>query len=193
MNAKTTRKYELITQIAGLGASDAAFPALLAELCSIDYQTAFEMWEFMLSKHSASLSDKAVCNRMEVLPFTMFLRISETKMRTLFTESLPLQKLIYGICATAGAGNNLAFLTSLISASKIDTADECLQKLRGNSNVDFNELMLTIVNDVFAAYCAKNNVRVPVLNKKQKTLLLDYIGKIKGSNKALLTQRLKEL
>jgi len=29
--------------------------------------------------------------------------------------------------------------------------------------------------------------------KKQSTLLLEYIEKIKGANKALLTQRLKEI
>jgi len=193
MNAKTTRKYELITQIAAMSSTDTAFPTSLAELCSIDYQAAFEIWEFMLAKHSAALSDKAVCNIMEALPFTMFLRISETKMRTLFPESLPLQKLIYGICASAGAGNNLEFLVSLILASKTETADECLIKLRGNPNVNFDELMLTIVNQVFTTYCIKNDVKVPVLNKKQKTLLLDHVGKTKASTKALLTQRLKEL
>jgi len=193
MNAKTTRKYELITQIAGLGPKDAAFPTSLAELCSIEFQTAFEMWEFMLAKHIATLKDHAVSENMEIMPFTMFLRISETKTRQLFMESLPLQKYIYGHTATAGQGNNLMFLVNLILASKIDAADECLTKLRTNPSVDFSDLMLVIVNEVFATYCARNNVKVPVLNKKQKTLLLDHISKTKGSNKALLTQRLKEL
>ena len=193
MNAKKTRQYNLIIEIAATDAADAKLPTLLAELCATDFTTAFEMWEFMLAQSQAQLGDAEVCVNIEEKPFSMFLRISETKTRQLFCESLPLQKLVYGNCATGGTSHNLGFLVNLVLSNKLDNADECLRCLKSNSAVDFNEKMRIVVDSVFSTYCARNNVKVPVLNKKQVKLLLSYVEKVRGPNKALLTQRLKEL
>jgi hypothetical protein len=53
--------------------------------------------------------------------------------------------------------------------------------------------MRTIVDQVFFTYCEKNGTKKPELTKKQSTLLLEFISKIKGPNKNLLTQRIKEI
>ena len=185
MNSKQIRKYELIVRLATIEPKDLNLPALLSELCSIDFQTAFDMWEFILAQGSTV--------DLVRVPFTMFLGVSETKTRQLFCESLPLQKLVYGTTQAATDEPAHSFLVNLILSNKLDTADECLAKLRTNPAIDINIYMRTIVDSVFNIYCARNNVRVPVLNKKQKTILLEHVSKIKGPNKALLTQRLKEL
>ena len=193
MNAKKIREYNLIIETAAADAGDAKLPTLLAELCAIDFTTAFEMWEYMLMQNQAQLSDTKVCANIEEKPFGMFLRVSETKTRQLFCESLPLQKLVYGVCATSGTSHNLAFLVNLILSNKLDNADECLRCMKSNGSVDFSEKMRVVVDGVFSTYCARNNVKVPVLNKKQVKLLLSHVEKVRGPNKALLTQRLKEL
>jgi hypothetical protein len=193
MNAKKIREYNLIIEIATLAPDDCKLPTLLAELCAIDFTTSFEMWEFMLMQNQAQLSDAKVCANIEEKPFGMFVRISETKTRQLLCESLPLQKLVYGMCATSGASHNLAFLVNLVLSNKLDNADECLRCMKSNTSIDFNEKMRVVVDSIFSTYCARNNVKVPVLNKKQVKLLLSHVEKVRGPNKALLTQRLKEL
>jgi len=190
MNSKQVRKYELIIAIAAMQSSDTAIPTSLAELCAIDFETAFEMWEFILARHTPPTTSP---ENIITKPFTMFLRISEMKTRQLFCESLPLQKLVYGTTAAGEREPCISFLTNLILGGKIEIADECLTKLRTNPQINFNETMRIIVDDIFKTYCARHNVKVPVINRKQKMLLLSHIEKVRGPNKALLTQRLKEL
>ena len=179
MNQKTVRKYELITKIAN---GDDGVMQNLRELCEIDFQTAFEMWEY------AMLHDQAIA----VAGLDFFNSVSETKTRTLFCESLSLQKLIYS-SAEASDPKLIDYLVNLILINKLETAGECLARLKTNTNIDFNELLRTIVDTAFAVNCKKNDVLVPSFNKKQKTLLVEYITKIRGPNKALLLQRLREL
>jgi len=179
MNNKQTRKYELIIAV---GSGGENFMTNLAELCAMDFATAFEMWEFDLARGGDAT----------VNGFNLFHSVSELKTRQLFCESLPLQKLVYS-SKQASNPTLIEFLANLILAGKLDTADECLSKLRTNTHIDFNDIMRTVVDTTFALSCQKNGTRVPVLNKKQKTLLIDYIDKIKGPNKALLTQRMKEI
>ena len=178
MNSKQTRKYELIVAVAN--GDDVV--RNLGELGAIDFTAAFEMWEFVLARGDGNFAEG----------LGLFESLSDTKTRMLFCESLPLQKILYSSLAAGGA-KLVGYLASLILAGKIDAADECLARLRTNTHIDFNEIMRTVIDTTFATYCQKNNTRVPTFNKKQKTLLLDYINKIKGANKALLLQRMKEI
>jgi len=179
MNQKTARKYELISACVS-GEGDTA--KHLTELVAIDFDTAFDMYEYALG------AGKSIAS----VGLDILMKASESKTRAMFCESLPLQKLIFS-SSEAVAPNIAVFLGNLIISGKLDTAEECLQKLRGNTHIDFNDSMKVVLDTTFAVYCQKNNVRVPVLNKKQKTLLQSYIDKVKGSNKALMLQRIKEL
>jgi len=180
MNQKTARKYQLICNIAS---NNKAFESLV-ELVVIDFTTAFEMWEFALSSGADA--------EFVALGLDLFLKTSELKTKQLFAESLPLQKLVYNSPAVMNQ-NVITFLVNYIIANKLEVADECLQKMRTNPSIDFNEALRMIVDFTFVASCDKNQTKVPVLNKKQKTLLVSYIEKIKGPNKALLLQRMKEI
>jgi len=137
MNQKTTRKYELIAKIA---TQDTDVMPELTELCGIDFQTAFEMWEFALGRGKDVV----------LQGFDLFNSTSELKTRQLFCESGPLQKLVYS-SPHATNPKLLNFLVQLIMISKIDTADECLQKLRTNNHIDFNDFLRVIIDSTFAA------------------------------------------
>ena len=147
----------------------------------------------MLAAHQSRLDDRAVCVNLEEKPFGMFVRISETKTRQLFIDSLPLFKLVYQQCASAVTGANLEFLVNLILSAKFDAADEALRCIRANASGDFGDRMRILVDAVFITYCSKHNVKVPILNRKQVHLLLSHIEKVKGPNKTLLMQRIKEI
>ena len=179
MNQKTARKYELISKIAN---GEENVLQDLKELCEIDFQTAFEMWEFAISRDQ----------NIVVAGLGLFQSVSETKTRILFIESLPLQKLVYSSAEAADA-KIINYLVNLILTNKLEVAGECLARLKTNTNIDFNELLRTIIDTAFKTYCKKNDVKVPSFNKKQKMLFVEYITKIKGPNKALLLQRIREL
>ena len=178
MNQKQMRRYELIADLA-VGA-DAE--KCLAELCANDFSAGFEAWEFALARGI----------KCAVSGLRVFLAASESRAKTLFCDNLPLQKLLFN-SPEAGESAVLDFLASILLSTKIETADECLSRLRGNTALDFNETMRAFLDIAFAQYCKKNDVRVPQFNRKQRDLLISHINKIKGPNKALLLQRLKEI
>jgi len=181
MNQKTTRKYELITEI---GSGVGEHIKNLMELVAIDFTTAFDMWEFALSRGCGA----GVVNE----GLDVFMRASEQKAKTEIAENGALQKLIFS-SPHAGMENVISFLASFIVANKTDEAGKMLSVLRANTYLDFNDTMRAVVDSAFNQSCVKNQTRVPQFNKKQKTLLLEYIEKIKGPNKALLLQRMKEI
>ena len=195
MNAKDLKKYDLIVKIGITAPANPELPKLFADLASVDFQSAFEMWGYMMTVHSSVLSDVVISRNIETMVFEAFAKVSESKFRQLFGASAGVQKLVYTVCATAGIAGNLSYLSSLVLGSKIDAADEALKMLSSNknTNMDFGERMKLLIDDVFATSCAKSNSKIPNLNRKQIMLLLEHTLKVKGANKALLTQRIKEL
>jgi hypothetical protein len=181
MNLKTAHKYELIADIVD-GEGDTIKDLL--ELVTIDFTTAFELWEYALGgKHNPDLVP---------LGLDLFLRASETKTKVLFCDSAPLQKLLFS-SQKVMSPNVVLFLVNFILTNRLDVAGECLMRLRANTNIDFNDAMRVIVDRTFLLNCEKNGTRIPIFNKKQKELLTEHIEKIKGPNRALLLQRMKEI
>ena len=195
MNTKGYRKYQIINELSKTNPSDRAVVDMLSELANIDFTTAFEMWEYVLSLHQSELSRAEIAENLEDRVFEMFTGVSETKTRALLVESLPLIKLVYGNAVTAGTGVNLTFVVNLILSSKVESAEEILRAMKSNSakGFDYGDTMRRIVDLTFTTYCAREDVKKASLNRKQSALLLEYVGKIKGPNKMLLTQRIKEL
>jgi hypothetical protein len=179
MTQKTTRKYEILSAMAR-GEGDSA--KNLAELCAIDYATAMEVWEFYLGK-----SDTLALSGFEV-----FRAVSESKLRQTLCENSALMRLVF-MSSAALSAPLVDFLVSIILSTKTEMAGEILKIMRTNTAIDQNECMRVVVDAVFNVACARDGTKVATLNKKQKTLLIENIEKIKGQNKALLLQRIKEI
>jgi len=193
MTSKDIRKYTLISILVNSKPSSAELPNQIAELAQIDFATAFEVWEFVLHFSGKDLLKLETAQNIESKVFANFAALSETKTKQLLASSDPLLRLIYGACATTCTGMNLTMLISLILSAKLDAADVALAAVRSNPTGDFGERMRIIVDLVFKTYCEIKGVKKCELTRKQSALLLNYISKIKGPNKMLLTQRIKEL
>ncbi|MCL2755565.1 MAG: hypothetical protein FWE45_00755 [Firmicutes bacterium] len=193
MNAKELKKYNLVIQIGNTDPSSPQMVALFAELSGNDFQTAFEMWEYVMSLHADKLSREQFALNLEREIFNSMMVRSESRTKQLLGESMPLLKLIYNQSATSATAGNLAYLTSLVVASKLDDAGEIMKFIVTNKSTDFAERMRAILDDVFEASCKKSGLRVPSLNRKQQMFLLEYALKVKGPSKNVLAQRIKEL
>jgi len=194
MNTKDIKKYNLIGQIINTKPDDKSITLLFSELINIDFNTAFEVWEYILHTHQSRLGEGEVATILESILFELFNVNSETKTKALLLESSTLIRLIY-TSATAVSGANLEFLVNLILSPKVNLAEEFLRAIKANNspNLDYGNVMRILIDSIFTTYCQREGVMKCSLNKKQSTLLLDYISKIKGPNKLLLTQRIKEL
>ena len=195
MTAKEMKVYDLIVKIGNSLPEDANVPTLFGELAALDFTRAFEMWEYMMVTYSCELEDMLVAEKLERRVFEVLSERSEPKLKQLLADATPLLKAIYTSSATAATGGNLAYLCGLIMNSKIDAATEILKMVASNknTNIEYGERMRAILDETFAMYCAKNNTKVPSLNRKQGMMLLEFALKIKGPTKNLLVQRIKEL
>ncbi|MCL2846265.1 MAG: hypothetical protein FWE38_01090 [Firmicutes bacterium] len=193
MNAKELKKYDLIIQIGNALPEESGLVGLFTELANNDFQTAVEMWEYKMTMHVTELSHMATAKNLESAVWDALANKSDARLKQLLADSAPLQKLIYTNSATVATGANLTYLTQLILASKIEPASEILRLVAANKNVDFGDSFKIILDDVFKTYCQKSGTAVPSLNRKQTMMLLEFALKIKGPNKNLLVQRIKEL
>jgi len=194
MTAKDIRKYTLINKIMSSAPNNAEIVSWFSELAQIDFQVAFEVWEYILGIYSKEVADKDTSINLEAKIFgTFYHDVSETKTRQLFSASEPIIKLVYGACRTSCVGPNARMLAGFILSGKLETAALALAAARQNPTGDFGERMREIVDKVFSIYCESKGVVKCELTRKQSALLLEYVGKIKGPNKMLLTQRIKEL
>ena len=195
MNAKELKKYELVIRIGNTLPEDGKIIDLFSELAGVDFTAAVEVWTYMLNTYASELSQWNLAQNLEGNIFSLLSSKSDAKLKQMLGDSPTLGRLIYSSSATSCVGGNLAYLTGLILGSKIEQASSVLQMVAANknTNMEFGERMKLVLDDVFTTYCAKNSAKVPSLNRKQTMLLLEYALKIKGANKNLLVQRIKEL
>jgi len=185
--------YDLIVKIGNSLPEDANVPVLLGELAQLDFTRACEMWEYMLVTYSSQLEDDLIAENLETRAFSALAERSEPKLKLYLGEATPLLKAIYTSSATACTDGNLAYLCGLVLNSKIDAATEILRMVVANKKIDYAERMRAILDEVFNMYCAKNNTKVPSLNRKQGMMLLEFALKVKGPTKNVLVQRIKEI
>ncbi|MCL2621786.1 MAG: hypothetical protein FWD32_02010 [Firmicutes bacterium] len=193
MNLKTIKQYGLIEQLFKAHFGDPNIINLYKELATINFDAAADMWELLLSKNIKVVALPQNSAVMVEGVLDTLIKQSQTKTVNYIYDSLPLIKLIYGNNCLAASDNTLSILSGAILSNKIDIADNMLMALRGNTNIDYADRMKAVVEDVFNTYCQNKNTKKPELNRKQKTLLLEFISKVKGPNKLLLEQRIKEL
>ncbi|MCL2586662.1 MAG: hypothetical protein FWE31_00295 [Firmicutes bacterium] len=192
MNSKELRKYTLIVEIGNCAPTYEGIIKLFDELARNDFQTAIDMWEFTMTTYAPQLSKLEVSQLLETRVWEVFSSVSDARLKTNLGNNPQLLKLIYSSVTAATAGN-LAYITHLVMGGKIDAAGEILKLISLNKTPDYNTRMQAIVDDVFVAGCKKSGTTVPSLNRKQTMLLLEYALKMKGPQKNIMSQRIKEL
>jgi len=90
-------------------------------------------------------------------------------------------------------GAAIEILTDLLCSGKTAQADAVLKALYKNTYGEYNKGMVTVFEMYIQKLKEKQNKMVPVLEKKTVKLLTEHIEKIKGPEKPLLLQRIKEM
>jgi len=192
MTSKELRKFSLIVEIGNCAPTYEGIITLFEELARNDFQTAIDMWEFTLTTYAPQLSRPEVAQLLETRLFDVFANVSDARLKAALGLNPQLVKIIYSSVTAATLGN-LAYITNLVMGGKVDAAGEILKLVSLNKTPDFNTRMQAIVDDVFEAGCRKSGTRVPTLNRKQTMLLLEYALKMKGPQRNVMSQRIKEL
>jgi len=157
----------------------------------ISYNIAVDMWEYFGTVYEVPIAKDAKLSKLfgdDLLD--AFYKSDEKKTSRLLNDNTVIRRTVFSY----GSLTPIAFghITALLVAGKVDDADDILKCLVKNSSLDFGPIFKRIMEKMFQDISAKTN-QPPKLSKKMEALLMNYINKIKTSEKALLKQRVVEL
>lgn len=199
MTAKQLKFYQILKKVNTVNVFTEMDKLLdgIKQAIALDYYAAVEMWEFLiLDNEEKLLKDIAlaavICDKIG--------QVFETKahakyMKTL-TENPVICRAAYTYSPTCyGRAESVAHIVSYLVPAKTEEADillSCASKNTSNK-ATFGEFMKAVVEKLFIELLKKADDGRVRINRKSIPLLQEYINKIKGPEKALLTQRIKEV
>jgi len=172
--------------------NEASFVRIIKKLNQTDFNLSIQVWEFFLTKYSKDLTKLSVSLVTEI-----YLLLKEKNAQKLngkiFENKIFLQALFL---QTDSIKNKeiMSFVVNLIKTSKFEQGGEILKLLSKNQVIDYGE----VLKDIFESYfhillTGVHENDIIRIHKKTALFFLEYVAKIKGEKKALLTQRINEL
>ena len=196
MNAKQVKQYEILNEfftsdILKPAAVDKYFGAML----KLDYTFAEDLWEYMLIRNDAELKNTAVAKLYIDRVFGLFFAASSAKALKTINDRAVIQRAVFGFSLSAHDGELFNLPVSLLVANKVDAVDGILKHVAKNEamKLSFGEYMIKFLDKVFIEAMKKSAQHKVELNRKQSALLMSYAQKVRGDEKAMLVQRVKEV
>ncbi len=199
MNAATQKFYQKFASLCKKDylSDKEALPKFFRFCIDHDYAKAVEIWEFFLSEHDAlAASDPSAASLLGDKIFAVFAQRSQPKALKLLLESSDIRRAVLTYSPEAMTGLTFDMTAQLLMSSKVEDAEELLKAAHKNTcSRSYGQIMKDLVEKILVEVMKKANVsgKKPDLPKKTAASLLSCIAKIRGGEKALLEQRIKEL
>ena len=195
MNAKQIKFYETVhgffSSDMGAKSIDKYFGAML----KLDYTSAEDLWEYMLTCREKELSDGAFTKLYVDKVFSLFFASSASRTLKTIVDRPVISNAVFRYSPSVTDGELFALPINLLVSNKADIVDGLLKLVAKNEamGVSFGEYMIKFLDRFFIEVMKKNAQRKVELNRKQSTLLLSTVQKVKGDERAMLVQRVKEV
>ena len=196
MNTKTVKYYEIVSEFF---ASDflkkAAVDKYFGAMLKLDYAYAEDLWEYMLIRNDADLKNAAVAALYIDRAFELFLGAAASKALKTIADRPVVMRALFAFSPKAAEGELFTMPVNLLVAGKTDTVDAILKNVAKNEAMkpSFGEYMIKFLDRFFIEMMKKNAQRKVKLNAKQSALLMSTVQKVKGDERAMLIQRVKEV
>ncbi|MCH5154992.1 MAG: hypothetical protein J1F69_00145 [Clostridiales bacterium] len=196
MNAKQIKQYEILSEFFNSDMlKQAAVDKYFGAMLKLDYGFAEDLWEFMLIRNDADLKNSAFAALYIDHIFGLFLDAAAPKALKTVIDRAVINRAVFAFSPTADKGELFNLPINLLVANKVDTVDGIFKNAIKNEamSCSFGHYMLEFLDKFFIEMMKKNVQRKVELNRKQSTLLMSYAQKVKGDEKAMLIQRIKEI
>ncbi len=196
MNAKQIKHYEIMSEFfAGDTFDKANVDKRFGALLKLDYTFAEDLWEFLLVHYESELSDKNSAALLIDRIFELFLKASESRALKTVNDRVAIQHAVFTYSPSAHEGDLFDLPVSLLLTNKVDAVDAIFKNLFKNDamGISFGEYMVKFLDKYFIEMMKKSSQHRVELNRKQSTLLMSYAQRVKGDEKAMLVQRIKEV
>ncbi len=196
MNTKQIKQYEILSEFFNSDMlKQAAVDKYFGAMLNLDYGAAEDLWEFMLIRNDADLKNLVFAKLYVDRIYELFLKANATKVQKTLIDRPVVSRAVFSFSPTADKGELFAMPINLLVANKVDIVDGIFKNVIKNDAMksSFGQYMLEFLDKFFIEMMKKNAQRKVELNRKQSTLLMSYAQKVKGNEKAMLIQRIKEI
>lgn len=196
MNTKQVKYYEILD---GFFASDifkdAVVEKYFKEMLKLDYTLAEDLWEYMLIRLDSDLKKKEIAMLYVDKVYKLFSASNNARAVKTVVERPVIERAVFRFCPTADGGELFMLPINLFVANKFDTVDGILKLLSQNEAMksSFGGYMIAFLDKAFIELTKKDAKRRIHLNNKQAALLMSTVQKVKGEEKPMLIQRVKEV
>lgn len=196
MNAKEQKYLGMLKRIMRLElpAQGKEYIAVMKELAAFDYASAVTLWEFFLTESDSALGRSEYAELLVDRTEKLMEEMSATKFARSLAESAIIRSGIYRRSATAlRRAETIGYEVQFVLGGKFDESEDVLKNAMKNNGGAYYGKFLAAVVDRMIIELVKKNPAKPSFPKKQATHILEYSEKIKGPEKALIAQRIREL
>lgn len=196
MNAKQIKSYEILSEFfASDMLKQAAVDKYFGAMLKLDYVMAEDLWEFMLIRNESDLSNPAFSTLYIDRVYELFTKVSRSRVNKTILERPVINRAVFRFSPTANEGDFFAMSVNFLVSNKTEIAEGILKLVAQNTamNCSFGEYMIEYLDKCFIEIMKKDAQRRVKLSAKQFTLLTATVQKVKGDEKAMLIQRVKEV
>lgn len=194
MNAKDLKFLELFEAFVNINYLEDAtgVEKLFNKFIALDFDDGLKMWEYLATTKGTELNKNTrFATLMGYNIFNKFYTKTPTKCIKAMIADINLRKVVFTYSPMAGKENAFNILVNLVVGAKIKEADDFFKALIKNEHINLGETLKLVIEQIFVELLKKDPTKIS-MNKKQSELLITYVRKIKGDEKALLEQRIKE-
>lgn len=196
MNTKEQKYLGLLKRIMRLElpAQGKEYISALGELAAFDYGAAVTLWEFFLTESESALGRSDYTELLVDGTEKLMEDVSATKFARCLAESPIVRSGIYRRSATAlRRAETIEYEVRFILGGKLAESEDVLKNaMKNNGGADYGRFLAAVVDRAISEL-ARKNPSGPSFPKKQAAHILEYADKIKGPEKALIAQRIREL
>lgn len=196
MNAKQIKHYEILSDFfAADMLKQAVVDKYFSNLLKLDYSFAEDLWEFMLIRNDADLKKAPVAALYIDSVFRMFYASSAKNALKTVIDNDTVERAVFTFSPSVADGELFDLAVNMLVSNKIDVVDGILKFVSKNEAMacSFGGYMIKFLDKYFIELTKKNAQRKVELGRKQSALLMTYVQKVKGDEKAMLVQRVKEV
>lgn len=196
MNAKQVKHYEILSEFFGSDiVKQAVVDKYFNQLLKLDYSFAEDLWEYMLIRNDGDLKNSAVAALYIDRVFALFMSANSAKALKTIVDKPVISRAVFQFSPTADKGELFSVPINLLVANKVDAVDGILKLVSKNEAMksSFGGYMINYLDKFFIEMMKKNSQRRVELNRKQSTMLMSQVQKVRGDEKAMLVQRVKEV
>lgn len=160
-----------------------------------DYPTAVLLWEYALTENESRLSRPEYADVYADATEALFEKKNASRFARMLLESQVIRNAVYRFSRTSlGRAETVGYLANLLVAGKTDDADEIIRCASRNTagGKTFGQFLLAAVERTIIELLKKGGGKSP-MPRKVSSFILENAEKVKGPEKALIIQKVKEI